>query len=431
MRKGFIFDHDLCVDCKACSAACMIENEWSFSARNIYIREATSHPPARKINLSMACNHCSQPVCLNGCPSLAFHIDIETGSVIHNSQKCIGCRYCVWNCPYDAPKFNSYQKVIEKCHFCNHRIARGIEPACTAGCPTGALKFGEITSGATAGSYSWLPEKGLDPALRLQGRYPATALKLIPAEKDTAGRGSLRLSDNLRSHWSLVLFGFIITCVVSVNFAVSAGNLIFSRYLPVALLVIAGALSTLHLNSPMTAWRSLVNPVRSPLSREIALYIIYTVLVSADILFQGGPFHTIAIIAGFLLLLAVDHVYSYADRSILVMLHSGQAFLTSLLIISYLMNSLVPFLFIAMLKLIYNLFITVKHKQAQFIMSLRFLRIALLLITSMILITNTGTFRFAGMLILFSGEFTDRVLFYIDFRPVNIRNTINEPILKN
>jgi Fe-S-cluster-containing dehydrogenase component len=431
MRNGFIFDHDLCVGCKACSAACMIENEWSFNARNIYIREASSHPAGRKINLSMACNHCSEPVCLNGCPSKAYHRDPQTSAVISDSHKCIGCRYCLWNCPYDAPKFNSYARVIEKCHFCNHRLIKGTEPACSASCPTGALRFGEIQAGTNAGSYRWMPEKGLDPSLTLQGKPQAKALKLIPPAKEQESMNSGMQPDNLRDHWSLVLFSFIITCAVSVNIAVSAGNQIIRRYLPVVLLLIAGVFSLLHLNSPLKAWKSLINPFKSPLSREIALYIIYTVSVTAEIIIPGTVVQTAVLATGFLLLLSIDHVYNYADRSPFMMLHSGQVFLTSLLISSYLLNSIIPFLFIALLKFIYNIFVTVKHKQLQFILSLRFLRIALLLITSMILITNTEINRFTGLLVLFSGEFTDRILYYLDFDPVNIRNTINEPILKN
>lgn len=409
----------------------MIENEWSFAARNIYVREASVNPAIRKINFSMACNHCSDPVCLNGCPSKAYYKDPHTGSVVSDSHKCIGCRYCNWNCPYDAPKFNKKIRVIEKCHFCNHRLSKGLEPACATACPTGALGFGEIPEGFTAGSYSWLPEKGLDPALMLLGTPWPRAVKLVPRVREHVRRVSGWQSDDLKSHWSLVLFSFIIMCAVSINISFSAGSQSISIYIPPVMLLIAGAFSLLHLNSPFKAWKSLLNPLSSPLSREIVLYIIYTLLVIAELIYPVTALRATVIVTGFILLIAIDHVYNYADRTRLIMMHSGQVFLSSLLVSSFLMNSTVPFIFIAFLKLFFNLYTTIKQKQAQPVMSLRFLRIALLLIISMIIVTKAMINEFAGLILLFSGELIDRILYYIDFDPVSIKKTINEPTIMN
>ena len=59
------------------------------------------------INLSLACNHCESAVCMEGCPASAYSRETLTGAILLDEKKCIGCRYCQWNCPYDAPKFNS------------------------------------------------------------------------------------------------------------------------------------------------------------------------------------------------------------------------------------------------------------------------------------------------------------------------------------
>jgi len=56
-------------------------------------------------------------------------------------KKCIGCKYCTWACPFDAPKFNPKINIVEKCNFCNHRIEENLKPACAELCPTGALDF--------------------------------------------------------------------------------------------------------------------------------------------------------------------------------------------------------------------------------------------------------------------------------------------------
>ena len=144
MRKGFIFNNRLCVSCKACSAACMVENGWVFAARRIFTHNPDAFSEGQVVNVSMACNHCKEPVCLTGCPASAYDIDPETGAVILVPERCIGCRYCTWNCPYDAPRYNSVSGIIEKCHFCNHLILSGATPACSSACPTGALGFGDI-----------------------------------------------------------------------------------------------------------------------------------------------------------------------------------------------------------------------------------------------------------------------------------------------
>jgi len=134
------------------------------------------------------------------------------------------------------------------------------------------------------------------------------------------------------------------------------------------------------------------------------------------------------IILGFLMLIAVDQVYNYADRSLYLMLHSGQTFLTALLISAYLMKGTVPFLFISLLKLIFNFTIILNKKQGHLMFSLRFIRTALLIIISMVIITGTDLNMLAGSLVFFSGEFLDRIMYYLDFDPINIKTTIKEEL---
>ena len=37
--------------------------------------------------------------------------------------------------------------VVEKCNFCEERLALGQQPACVEACKTGALTFGELKPG--------------------------------------------------------------------------------------------------------------------------------------------------------------------------------------------------------------------------------------------------------------------------------------------
>ncbi len=68
---------------------------------------------------------------------------VEDGLVVVDQEKCIGCRYCEWVCPYSAPQFNPKLKKMSKCDFCRDYLETGQDPACVAACPTRALHFGE------------------------------------------------------------------------------------------------------------------------------------------------------------------------------------------------------------------------------------------------------------------------------------------------
>ncbi|MBE0679907.1 MAG: 4Fe-4S binding protein, partial [Bacteroidales bacterium] len=120
MRRGFVFDAALCVSCKACNAACMLENGLQPGTRNIYTWNDSGLPLMAVVSLSLACNHCEKPSCAEGCPAKAYTIEGD-GLVIHHADRCMGCGYCTWRCPYDAPKINQALGYIEKCHFCADR----------------------------------------------------------------------------------------------------------------------------------------------------------------------------------------------------------------------------------------------------------------------------------------------------------------------
>ncbi|MBU4214286.1 MAG: 4Fe-4S binding protein, partial [Actinobacteria bacterium] len=68
----------------------------------------------------------------------------EDGIVSVDADKCVGCRYCEWACPYSAPQFNAASGVMTKCNFCADYLAEGKDPACVAACPSRVLTFGEI-----------------------------------------------------------------------------------------------------------------------------------------------------------------------------------------------------------------------------------------------------------------------------------------------
>ncbi len=60
--------------------------------------------------------------------------DPATGAVVVEGDRCLGCRYCTWACPYDSPRFSAASGTVEKCTFCNHRLREGRDPACVSAC---------------------------------------------------------------------------------------------------------------------------------------------------------------------------------------------------------------------------------------------------------------------------------------------------------
>jgi len=117
--------------------------------------------PAVKARLvPVFCNHCENPPCVRVCPTKATWKRAD-GIVMMDWHRCIGCRYCVAACPYGSRSFNwvdprpqiqtlnpefptRSKGVVEKCNFCEERLARGEQPACVAACKDKSLVFGNL-----------------------------------------------------------------------------------------------------------------------------------------------------------------------------------------------------------------------------------------------------------------------------------------------
>ena len=193
-RYAMVIDLQRCVGCGACSLSCRSENNvpdgiyWS----NKITETSGTFPNVRYHYIPTLCNHCENAPCVRGCPTRAMH-KLDNGITMHNPKKCIGCKYCEFNCPYGVIYFNWRQPhpfwrqenalikggtyspaemardaggkvipnynperdetlagirpkgVVEKCTFCDHRVKRGLLPACVEACPADARVFGDIS----------------------------------------------------------------------------------------------------------------------------------------------------------------------------------------------------------------------------------------------------------------------------------------------
>lgn len=136
---------------------------WKASFKSAFPSEENEYQSAGLKNLPvpLLCNHCDNPPCVRVCPTKATWKREEDGIVMMDWHRCIGCRYCMAACPYGSRSFNwvdprpllaqenpdfptRTKGVVEKCTFCNDRVAKGELPACVSSCPQEAMVFGDL-----------------------------------------------------------------------------------------------------------------------------------------------------------------------------------------------------------------------------------------------------------------------------------------------
>jgi anaerobic dimethyl sulfoxide reductase subunit B (iron-sulfur subunit) len=153
-QLGFFVDSAKCSGCKTCQVACKDTNDldlglryrrvYEYGGGNWVAEGGAWRQETFAYYLSIACNHCDDPVCVSGCPTGAMHKRPEDGLVVVNGDVCVGCRYCEMRCPYGAPQFDPKAKCMRKCDGCLDRLEHGLRPICVDSCPQRALDFGPI-----------------------------------------------------------------------------------------------------------------------------------------------------------------------------------------------------------------------------------------------------------------------------------------------
>ena len=192
-RYAMVIDLHRCVGCAACDIACKSENNVpdGFAWSSHQTETTGKFPHVRYRYIPTLCNHCENAPCVAVCPTNAMY-KTDEGLTLHNAELCIGCRKCQSSCPYGSIYFNAErphrrfrqddppavpectstgpevvektetpipyynqaceatyegvrrQGIVEKCTFCNHRLALGQLPACVEACPGGARIFGDM-----------------------------------------------------------------------------------------------------------------------------------------------------------------------------------------------------------------------------------------------------------------------------------------------
>ncbi|MDR0477107.1 MAG: 4Fe-4S dicluster domain-containing protein [Desulfobulbaceae bacterium] len=131
-----------------------------------WVEQSVAHPSKTiaENDFLVLCNHCNQPACVRVCPTKATFVLKENGIVAMDYHRCIGCRFCMMACPYGARSFNwkdprpyiseynpnfptRMRGVVEKCTFCEERLALGQQPACVEAVQdSNAIVFGDLNN---------------------------------------------------------------------------------------------------------------------------------------------------------------------------------------------------------------------------------------------------------------------------------------------
>ncbi len=194
-----LIDLDKCDGCGKCTTACQQAHFVPFNQQWIQVY-TVSDGKGGSYFLPRPCFNCRNAPCAKVCPVGATHIEPD-GVVLVDHTRCIGCRYCMAACPYNARSFNwtepphtqaelahaysqtepwpHHKGVVEKCMFCAHDARKGQLPECVRACPMGAIYVGNekedaVTNGrgqtlafratlSREGGFRWKEELGTDP----------------------------------------------------------------------------------------------------------------------------------------------------------------------------------------------------------------------------------------------------------------------------
>lgn len=150
-RYGMVIDLKKCVRCRTCYVTCKIfhniPNEFdsghAYSRIKLVEPEVGKYPSVHRFFMPVHCMHCDEAPCVNVCPTGASYLG-DNGIVHFDTDKCIGCKYCILACPYQARYFNYETGMADKCDFCADRLEAGLQPYCVEKCIGNAIVIGDL-----------------------------------------------------------------------------------------------------------------------------------------------------------------------------------------------------------------------------------------------------------------------------------------------
>ena len=430
MQNCFVLDLNRCTGCHACQVACKIENELpdEMNWRQVVTFNEPHLPGIPLYHFSLACNHCLDAPCKELCPALAYHKDEKTGAVTIDPKLCIGCKYCEWVCPYDAPQFNASTRIMEKCTFCSHRLSENLEPACTTACPTGALGFDRLTKEdkkeRTEIAGFW--RRNIEPAIRIlplrRGSRPPQMSHEQSHDAMSARARSARPKSSkvsLRTEWPLLAFTLTAALLVAFFHARVLVGLPVNVFTFALIGAAAMGVSTIHLGKKLRFYRAILNWRRSWVSREIVLFSAFFAGAIYCLGFAPKDIVLARAVAaiGFAALFAMDKVYQVNTNVSVRGLQSASVLLTGLYFVGILTMFIWFIIPLALAKLVLYLLRKLHkvHRMTRTRQALFAARIVAGFVLPAALWYSQGLLAHRPILLsIVIGEVIDRIEFYLD-----------------
>ncbi len=428
MDRQFIFDTNRCAGCRACVVACANKNN---NANNNYWRKVSeynsnNHPLFPVFYISMACNHCDTHPCLTNCPAKAYSID-SNGAVIHDSEKCIGCRYCTWICPYNAPVFNGKTAVVSKCTSCTDNLFESGNPACTEACPLSALTYS--TCNSKKDTMSGVTGNKAKPNIKFsEFKTRHTIGNDVSKRANRAFIDSiLKRGNKLKEEIPLLVFTVLFIVIVAATiFNTLANNNITKSYNNMHLFgagIITMLISFLHLGKKQRSFRAILNLKQSWLSREILLSGLFTGLLFITYFITNIIADIITVSVGITLIISIDMVYLRINNKINMLIKAGSASFITIIITAIIISNTISTAIISSLA---SVIITIDIIRNYKINSKALFRtISILSILACNIIENNYT-----IILLITFTIIERAWFYYTLPVLSTQELLNKNLLK-
>lgn len=137
-------DERYCMGCGLCQVYCLTQHSKSKDIVKAHKKESPKpvsgifKEEKRPEWFALQCRHCEDASCIDACITGAMHRDSETGAVLRDEDKCVGCWTCIMVCPLGAVKRDTEgNEIASKCDLCPGEET----PVCVENCPNEALEY--------------------------------------------------------------------------------------------------------------------------------------------------------------------------------------------------------------------------------------------------------------------------------------------------